>query len=61
MIYLLYSFQINSIAANIPKENHSKTLIKFVSAFRHHTILTKSQTTAEERQMLDGRILLAGC
>ena len=31
IFYSIYSFQLNWIVANIPKEDHSKTVIKFVS------------------------------
>ena len=47
-----YSFQLNWIIADIPEEDHSKTLIKFVLVLRHQTIITKSQTAVGERQKL---------
>ena len=50
IFYSIYSFQLNSIEVSIPKEDHSKTLIKFVLVLRNHGILKKSNTIAGEKQ-----------
>ena len=48
IFYSLYSFQLTWTEAKIPKEDYGKTLIKYVSVLRQMTILTISQSTAEE-------------